>query len=306
MRPAVAITGISGNLGRVVAKRLHRSERIIGIDSRPFAGRPKDLELHALDLRKKKCEDIFRKEPIKALVHMALTHGPRTTGDQHAKNVLGTTNVLEYCARHGVKKVVVLSSGGVYGPSPDNSNFLTEDAPLMAAARFPEIRDLIEADMFAQSFFYRHPDIETVILRPVQIVGPTIRNAASHYLRLKHPWTLMGFDPVLQLIHAEDVALAIQRVLEPGIRGVYNIVGPGEVPLSQILRELGRSPIPIPHFAARPLLRTLFRYGVIDFPPGDLDFLQYLCAIDGSRAVTDWGFKPKVGLRETIRSVLGE
>ena len=61
----------------------------------------------------------------------------------------------------------------------------------------------------------------------------------------------------------------------PIVRGVYNIVGPGEVPLSQILRELGRSPIPIPHFAARPLLRTLFRYGVIDFPPGDLDFLGH-------------------------------
>lgn len=307
MRPAVAITGISGNLGRVVAKRLHREERIIGIDRRPFLGKPKDLELHPLDLRKKKCEDIFRKEKIRALVHLGLVHGPQArVGEHHSRNVLGTTNVLEYCARHGVKKVVVLSSGTVYGPSPDNSNFLTEDAPLMAAARFPEMRDLIEVDMFAQSFFYRHPEIETVILRPVHVVGPTIRNAASSYLRLKRPWTLMGFDPVLQLIHAEDVARAVQKVLEPGIRGVYNVVGPGEVPLSVILRQLGRQPFPVPHLAARPLVKALFRYGVVDFPAAELDFLQYLCALDGARAARDWGWKPEVPLAETIHSVLGD
>jgi UDP-glucose 4-epimerase len=307
MGSAVAITGISGNLGRVVAKRLHRTERIIGIDRRPFPGKPKDIELHALDLRKKKCEDVFRKQDIKALVHMALLHGPRTgTRDHHAFNVLGTTNVLEYCARHGVKKVVMLSSATVYGPSPDNSNFLTEDAPLMGAARFPEVRDLIEADMFAQSFFYRHPEIETVILRAVHIVGPTIRNTVANYLRLAHPWTLMGFDPVLQLIHAEDLARAIEQVLAPGIRGVYNIVGPGEVPLSYILADLKRSPVPIPHFAARPLLRALFSYGFVDFPPAELDFLQYLCALDGTRAARDWGWKPHYSLQETIRSVLAE
>ena len=305
MRPAVVITGISGNLGQVVAKQLHCDERIIGIDRRPFPGKPKDLELHALDLRKKKCEDIFRKQDVRALVHMAFLHGPRiSAGEHHSFNLVGTTNVLEYCARHGVPKVVVLSSGTVYGPSPDNSNFLTEDSPLMAAARFPGMRDLIAADMFAQSFFYRHPKIETVILRPVHIVGPTIKNAPSNYLRLKRPWTLMGFDPVLQLIHAKDVARAIQQVLAPGIRGVYNVVGPGEVPLSSILRELGKSPIPVPHVAARSIVGALFRYKLVDFPAAELDFLQYLCAADGTRAEREWGGKPKFTLGETIRSVL--
>jgi len=307
MRPAVAITGISGNLGRVVAKLLHTEERIIGIDRRPFPGKPKDIEIHALDLRKKKCEDLFRKNKIRALVHMGFIHGPRaSTHEHHTFNVLGTTNILEYCARHDVKKVVIVSSASVYGPSPDNSNFLTEDSPLMAAARFPQMRDLIEADMYAQSFFYRHTDIETVILRPVHIVGADIKNGPSSYFRLKRPWTLMGFDPVLQLIHAEDVARAIQQALQPGIRGVYNIVGPGEAPLSFVLRELGADPRPIPHFLARPLLKSLFRYKLVDYPPAELDFLQYLCAVDGTRAQTEWGWKPKHGLLETIRSVLGE
>ena len=81
MRSAVAITGISGNLGQCVAKLLHRDERIIGIDRRPFPGMPRDIELHALDVRKKKVEDLFRKHDIKALVHMGFVHGPRVSAN---------------------------------------------------------------------------------------------------------------------------------------------------------------------------------------------------------------------------------
>jgi len=145
-----------------------------------------------------------------------------------------------------------------------------------------------------------------VILRPVHVVGPTIRNAPSDYLRLERPWTLAGFDPMVQFIHADDVAEAIRRVLEPGVRGVFNLVGPGEVPLSAALRELGRRSIPIPHPLARPAVGLLRRYRLTGFRGPEVDFLRYLCAVDGSRARQDWGWKPTRSMRETIRSVLGE
>ena len=54
MRDVVLITGISGNLGRALARLLHRSERVAGLDRRPFEGRPKDLALHQLVIRKRK------------------------------------------------------------------------------------------------------------------------------------------------------------------------------------------------------------------------------------------------------------
>ncbi len=63
-RDAVLITGISGNLGRTLVKRLHREVRIIGLDRRPFPGRPKDVEVHQLDIRKKKVEEMSRKGEI--------------------------------------------------------------------------------------------------------------------------------------------------------------------------------------------------------------------------------------------------
>ena len=305
MRPAVAITGISGNLGRALARLLHKSERVVGIDRRPFQGKPKDMEVHQLDIRKKKCEEVFRKGNIGALIHMGIMHDPRMSReDHHTFNVMGTKNVLDYCAKYGVKKVVVLSSANVYGPSPDNSNFLAEDAPLMASARFSEVRDLIELDMYAQSFIWRHSEIETVIVRPVHIVGPYIKNAASNYLRLKRPWKLAGFDPMVQLIHQEDVCRALALAMTPGIRGVFNIAGPGEVPLSAVFRELGTSPIPIPSPFARPLLDRMFRYHLTSFPPGELDHIQFLCNVDGSRAAKEMRWVPTLSLRETIRAVI--
>lgn len=307
MRPAVVVTGISGNLGRTLAKLLHTSERIIGIDRRPFVGKPKDVEMHQLDLRKKKAEDVFRRNEIRAVIHMGIMHDPRMSEEEHHSfNVVGTMRLLEYCARYGVKKVVVLSSANVYGPSPDNSNFLTEDAPLMAASRFSGVRDLIEVDMLANSFFWKHPDIETVILRPVHIVGPTIKNAPSNYLRLRRPWMIAGFDPMVQLIHVEDAARAMVEALRPEPKGVYNVVGPGEVPLSSIHRELGHRAIPVPHPIARPLLGALFKYRLANFPPPELDHIQFLCNVDGGRWQRDVQWKPRYSMRETIRSVIGE
>ena len=306
-RQVVVVTGISGNLGRTLIKLLHRTDRIVGLDRRPFSGAPKDVELFQLDPRKKKAEDVFRIHDVKAVIHMGIMHDPRMSSEEHHSfNVVGTTRVLDAVAKYGVKKVVVLSSANVYGPSPDNSNFLSEDAPLMAASRFSGVRDLIEVDMLAHGFFWRHPDIETVILRPVHIVGPTIRNAPSNYLRLRYPWVLAGFDPMLQLIHQEDAARAMVEALRPGLKGVYNVVGPGEVPLSAVLRELGRTPIPVPHPIARPLLGTLFRYRLANFPPPELDHIQFLCMVDGSRWTADVGWVPAHSMKDTIRSVDGE
>jgi UDP-glucose 4-epimerase len=305
MPEVVAITGIAGNLGKALARLLHGETRLVGIDRRPFPEAPRDVEHHTLDIRKNRVEEVFRHSRPGALIHLGIMHDPRMPrSEAHGFNVVGTHRILDTCARHGVKKVVVLSSANVYGPRPENSNFLPEETPLLAAARHSDVADLVEVDIYAQSFVWRHPEVETVILRPVHIVGPTVKNAPSNYLRLQNPITVMGFDPMVQLIHVDDVCRALALALRPGVRGVYNVVGPGEVPLSAVLRELGRSPVPVPAFLLRPLLEQAFRSRLVSFPPDELDHIQYLCAVDGSRAVRDLGWAPAYSLRDTIRSVL--
>ena len=293
MPASVAITGIAGNLGRELARILHGETRVVGFDRRPLRDRPKDVEHHQLDIRKARVEDVFRRGGIEAIAHLGLKHDPRDdAAEAHSFNVAGTQKLLDIAARHGVKKVVLLSSANVYGPAPGNPNFLPEETPLLGAARLPGYRDLIEVDMYAQSFMWQHPEIETVILRPVNIVGPTVRNAPSNYLRLERPITVLGFDPMIQVIHEEDVCRAIALALRPGVRGVYNVTGPGEVPLSAALRELGREPLPLPHFLVRPVVKRLFDARLSSYPPGEVDYIQYLCAVDGSRFIRDTGWTP--------------
>lgn len=304
-RPTVALTGVSGNLGRALARHLADAFEIIGIDHRPFPEERVRVEHWQVDLRKARVAEPFAARRVDALVHMGIIHDrDLPTTEVHDLNVVGTHRVLDLCREHAVRKVVILSSANVYGPAPDNSSFMREETPLLATARRGDMRDLVEIDMYAQSFLWRFPEVETVILRPVNVVGPTVRNAPSNYLRLPRPLTALGFDPMLQLLHEEDLCRAVALALGPGVRGIYNVVGPGEVPLSVILRELGRDPIPVPHLLLRPMLRWLAGERGTVFPPEEVDHLQYACTVDGSRAVRELGWAPSRTLKETIRSVL--
>lgn len=175
----------------------------------------------------------------------------------------------------------------------------------MASLDFPGIRDLIEADMQATSFFWRAAgrNIETVILRPVHIMG-SVRNAPSNYLRLPRIPVLMGFDPMVQAIHEDDMADAIVLSLEDGVRGVLNVAGSGEYPLSVLVRETGSPTLPIPHPMARYLLTKLWQFHLTSFPVPELAHIQYSCMVDGTRARRLMSFRPKYSLKEIIQAVL--
>lgn len=300
---AVLVTGACGRLGKSLVRVLHRSREVVAVDRRPFPDRPKDVAFEQVDLRRKKLRDVFRSTPIGAIVHLGVMHDPHASAkDHHAWNVAGFSKLLEYAEHFRVPKLVLLSSANVYGPEAGNAQFLTEDAPLLAGARFSEIRDLIEIDMLAQGFLWKRPATETVILRPVHILGG-VRNAASNFLRLPTVPVLMGFDPMIQVIHESDVVRALAASLAPGVRGVFNVAGPEPLPLSRILRLLGRPSVPVPYTLGKALLRRLFSFKLTSFPAPELDHIRYVCMVDDERARRELGFSPGTGVEDTVRSV---
>jgi len=299
----VLVTGASGRLGRRLARALHRRGEVVGIDRRPFAERPVDVEHHELDLRSKRVRDVFRRPGLRALVHLGVMHDPRSNAEQHhAFNVIALQRLFECAEQLEIPKLVVLSSANVYGPRPENPQFLSEEAPLLAAGRFSDIRDLVELDITAQSFFWKNTRTETVILRPTHILG-TVRNAPSNYLRLKRVPTLLGFDPMMQVVHQDDVVSAIELALAPNVRGIFNVAGPAPVALSRAIELLKRSALPLPHTAARLLVDRLFRWRVTSFPAPELDFIRYVCMVDDSRARSVLGYAPRHDLMETLAAV---
>lgn len=298
----VVVTGICGRLGRDLSRVLHRERKVIGVDRRAFVDPPGDVEHHQMDIRSSRARDIFR-HGVSAVVHLGVMHDPHESSiEHHDFNVVGLQKVLEYVETYKIAKLVLLSSANVYGPRPDNPQLIREDAPLLGAGPFSDIRDLVELDMLVNAFFWRAPATETVILRPAHILG-TVRNAPSNYLRLDVVPTLLGFDPMMQVVHQRDVVQAIQLALVPGVRGIFNLGGPEPLALSRAISILGRRVLAVPHSLAKAAVKNLFRFRLTKFPAPELDFIRYVCMVDDTKARTELGYAPAYGLEATLKAV---
>ena len=177
----------------------------------------------------------------------------------------------------------MLSSSYVYGALPDNPYYVDEEYALNVSRTYPEVRDLAEVDTLCTAFLWRHPEIATTILRPVSIARPHVHSSMAQYLRQRYVPTIMGFDPMMQFIHEEDVAEAVALALQSGTHGVFNVVGPGAVPLSVAIHQTGGTALPIPEPLARLVFGQLFNLGLYHVPPGAIDFVKYPCTLDGRR-----------------------
>ena len=300
----VLITGISGGQGRLLARRLLEKYEVCGVDVVDWEGAPQGVDVHVVDLRKKKFEDVIRTELPSAIVHMGFVRHFQTSEDtRHDVNVRGTKQLLDHCVNHGVQNLVLLSSSYVYGAFPENPYYMDEDAPLSASRSYPEIRDLVEVDTLASTFLWRFPHIRTCVLRPVNVLGYNVHSMIGQYLRERPVPTVMGFDPMMQFLHEEDLSEAIALALEHGLQGVFNVTGPGEVPLHTAIRETGGSALPLPEPLMRPLFARMFRWGLSPYPAGAIDFLKYPITVSGERFVDSTSFRCLFGLEEIFESL---
>lgn len=301
--PTVVLTGIAGRFGRMLARDLRQDHRVIGVDPRGARHLPQDITVHAVDLRRKKAEDIFRRNRVDTVIHMNPTPGWSGGGREHRNlTIMGTRRILEYCQKYRVSKLVLVSSATLYGAHPDNNQFLSEDSPLLGGFGFSAMRDLVEADIYGTSFFWRHPEIDTVVLRPTHIVG-RLGNTASTYLAQRIAPTLLGFDPMMQIMSPEDFIHAIRLAMKPGIRGIFNIAGDDPAPLSELIRLSGNQALPVPEIVAKSMLGTAFGLGLAGIPAAQLDYLKYVCMAEDSHAREVLRYSPKMTLADTLKGV---
>jgi UDP-glucose 4-epimerase len=116
--------------------------------------------------------------------------------------------------------------------------------------------------------------------------------------------TVLGYDPLLQFVHEDDCVAAFERAVLLSRPGVYNVVGRGVAPLSTLLRNAGKRPLPVP----APILYRLGRYPseaqTGDPPQGFYDYLRYLWVADGERGWAAFG-RPQYTTREAWMSFVG-
>ncbi len=296
----VLIPGISGVLGHMVAHRLlAEGHEVIGIDKRGWPDAPPGVEMHQVDIRKRAAEEVFRKRRPHAVVHMAtVTHLVARTEERYRINLGGTRAVFEYACNYGVEHAIFVGRHTYYGAGPESPLYHHEDDPPMAVTTFPELADLVAADLYACTSLWRFPDLVTTVLRFCYTLGPTGHGTLASFLRGRRVPTLLGFDPLYQFMHERDVASAIVLALTSRIRGVYNVAGPQPVPLSLLIRDAGRTQIPIPEAL---FVRLLGRFGLPRLPKGALQHIKYPVVIDSGAFRKATGFQHEVSEVQAIR-----
>ncbi len=284
----VLVTGISGKLGRLVTHRLLAcGHEVIGIDRRPWSHPPSGVEVVQADIRKRNAEDVFRRFRPDGVVHMAtVTHLIDKSPERYRINLQGTRAVVDACAEHRVKQLVFVGRHTFYGAAPDSPLYHTEDEPPLALS-FAELADLVAADLFAASALWRHPNISTSVLRLVYTLGPSGHGTLASFLRGPRVPTVLGFDPLFHFLHESDAANAIVLALEKSLRGVFNVAGPGPLPLSVLIEQTNRVAMPVPEA----VLNLAFgRFGLPRLPKGAIEHLKYPIVVDASAFKTATGF----------------
>jgi UDP-glucose 4-epimerase len=260
--------------------------RITGVDTRePPRGLDSDrLIFKKVKYNRSQFEKIFRNNKFDYVFHLSrLSHAyPKANIMERSDiNVVGTNTILELCYSHGIKKVVILSTFHVYGANPDNPFFIPESYHLRASFKYHELHDVVEMDQSTTSFMWRHRhDIETVILRPCNIIGPNIHNAMSNYLKSKISPLPIDYKPMFQFIHESDMARILQRSIEELPGGIYNVAPPDTISLNRADKILQKKKPKAP-ISLLGSLANLTKVS-IGIPFYLIDYLKHSCVLDCS------------------------
>ncbi|MHB8876081.1 MAG: NAD-dependent epimerase/dehydratase family protein [Myxococcaceae bacterium] len=309
----VAVTGATGDLGQLLLPLLEadeRVERVIAIDlAKPRAHGPK-VEFRRVNLAQAGGEIDLRDALLEAgadtLYHLAFLYGRvHNAAFAHELEVIGSMHTLSAVAQAGVKRLVIPSLTALYGARPQHPALLREDAPLHGCKGSRFVNDKVEVEQQFAAFGQKHPETRVIILRFAPIIGPSVDNPITRLLRTRLVPTLMGFDPLWQVVHEDDAAAALHLALFADVSGPYNVVGHGVISLSALVRWSGGAALPMPAPVARAAIRALEAAGVASVPSSLLDFIHYSWVADGKRAQEELGFFPRYASKDAAASMRG-
>ncbi|WP_241661043.1 NAD-dependent epimerase/dehydratase family protein [Thermomonospora catenispora] len=294
----VLVTGVSRFLGARVASALQAEpgiERVIGVDTVPPTAPLGRTEFVRVDIRTPSIAKIISAERVDTVVHCSLEtaqYGPRAKVKE--LNVIGTMQLLAACQRSpDVRKLVVRSTAAVYGSSPRDPAVFTETDEPVEAPSSGSAKDATEVEGYVRGLQRRRSDLTVTVLRFANFLGPDVDSPVTRYLRLPVVPTVLGFDPRLQFVHADDGAEVLRRMTLEDHPGCFNVAGDGVLLLSQALRRAGRPSVPVPEASVQ-LFGGLGRRfaGLSGFSSELLRWLMYGRVIDCSKLAAELRWRP--------------
>jgi UDP-glucose 4-epimerase len=308
----VLITGVTGTLGSRLAEALYYDKNvgiILGaargakpyyfnqFDTKRFIYKNMNI-LKSRDLTNLFLAADFKDAEINTVVHLAFFNRvskSKEKGSFHSLNVEGTSNLLDKCIESGsVNKFIFKSSDVVYKIRPHNPIYLDENADLNFDTDVdPWIKDRVDADMICQSKM-DSKGIGIVILRFSNIIGRMVSSQLNAYFDSPLVLKALGFNPLINLIHMEDVVAAIQLAIHRNVKGIFNIAGADTAPISTFA-EINRSRMySLPEPMLGPVNTVMRKLGMTQYYYSvDKDRLKYSVLLDTRKATKMLDFKPR-------------
>jgi nucleoside-diphosphate-sugar epimerase len=203
-----------------------------------------------------------------------------------------------------------MSSVGAYSPKGDDSP-VAEDWPTGGVRSSAYSRHKSAAERLLDRRGADAPGLVVSLLRP-GIVGQ--RTAGSALLRYAVPGllpaSLLRHVPVLPLdaalaipmVHADDVADAVARVLEGRVPGAFNLSAAPAVTAHDVADVLGARLVHVPAAVLRTAVSLSWHARLQQLDAGWIDLAYAVPLLDSSRAVSELGWSA----RQDAVSVLAE
>jgi len=296
----VLITGVGRFWGANLARQLehdHALDFVCGIDTRDPLGEFGRTEVVKGDIRNPAISRLINVTRVDTVVHTQV-FGADRPGESgrllHDMNVIGTMNLLAACAASPfVRKVIIRSSTAMYGASPHDPAFFTEDMEAKSALRDQYSRDIAEVETYARDFADRAPHASVTILRFANSIGENVDTALTRYLSSQIVPTHAGYNPRLQFIQDTDAVDALAHAVRAWKPGTFNIAGSGTITLAKFLRMAGRIQVPLIPPMLGPAMQLLERIGVLYTQSRYDRTLKFGRGVSTTRMIEDFGFEPE-------------
>lgn len=297
----VLVTGGSGFLGSSVVRGLAASGHTVTSADLRLPASPVDGVDHVvMDVTDASAvgAGIAAAAP-EVVVHLAsiVTPGKGSSRAlEYAVDVDGSRHVLDACLAHGVRRLVVSSSGAAYGYHPDNGaahgGWLTEDDPVRGNEEFAysHHKRLVEEMLAAART--EHPELEQVVLRIGTILGESVDNQITALFERPRLLKIRGADSPFVFVWDTDVVAVIERAVTGAATGIFNVAGDGALTVDEIAGLLGKPTLVLPERVLRAALALGSRLGLTPYGPEQTRFLQYRPVLDNTRLKDEFGYLP--------------
>lgn len=251
----VLVTGGAGFIGHRLCANLAGEGRHVHIVDNLSVGMPMPsagglVSTAKLDI----CDEAGFDAQVQAfrpdsIVHLAAIHHIPTCEQKRAYsltvNVVGTENVLAAAERHGVKRVVLASSGAVYDWA--DGALLEDSTPLRGLDNYALAKLTNESQL---AFWSERTGCSARVARIFNTIGHDDPNA--HLIPdvlnqippgTKHTRIALGnTEPRRDYIHANDTARGVQALLDDprDVRwDVFNVATGVEISVARLVQEIG-------------------------------------------------------------------